>query len=153
MRDSTAQHPAATQPADPGHGSQVGTRPADVRHILVVDDEEAIQFAMRRFLEGAGYRVDCAGEKEEAEALLCHRRYDAAILDLRLSAVGLTDGLDLVRFVRTRSPNAWILLLSAYGSEELEKEARARGAHAFLHKPQSLERITQLLQGWWSRPS
>lgn len=121
------------------------------RRILVVDDESAIQFAIRRYLQEAGYEVDTAGEREEAEALLCHRQYDAAILDLRLSAVGLTDGLDLVRFVRTRSPNAWILMLSAYGSSELEKEAQARGADAFLHKPQPLSRVVELLNQWWSR--
>lgn len=131
--------------ASPGPTADAGY---ESRRILLVDDEQSIRFALGRYLEAAGYRVDAASEREEAEALVTTYEYFCVILDLRLSAVGLTDGLDLTTFVRSRNPRARILLLTAYGSAPIEKEARERGVDAMLPKPQPLDRLRELLGEW-----
>lgn len=113
--------------------------------VLVVDDERPIQLSIKSFLETHGYRVDCAGEREEAEALLLARTYDAVIVDLRLSSVGLTDGLDLVSFSQHRNPKTRVVLLTGYGSPGSEAEALRRGADAYLTKPRSLSDLQHVL--------
>ena len=54
------------------------------QRILVVDDEATILFAMKEYLSGGGFTVDCAAEREEAQALIANVSYCAVIADLRL---------------------------------------------------------------------
>jgi len=112
-----------------------------------VDDEEPILFAMREYFATKGYAVDCARETAEAEALLQSNRYALAILDLRLSGTPGAEGLDVIELVRALSPQTRIILLTAYGSREIEAEARRRGADAFLHKPKPLAEVARIASG------
>ena len=115
--------------------------------ILIVDDEEPILFAMREYFATKGFSVDCAREVAEAQALLHENAYAVAILDLRLSGTHGAEGLDLVASVRAQSPRTRIILLTAYGSREIEAEARRLGADAFLHKPKPLAEVAQIASG------
>lgn len=114
------------------------------QRILVVDDEEPILFAIRDYFEPLGWQVDCAQELEEAEALLSHIRYTLLIADLRLSGIHSNEGLELIRFVRERSPWTRVIVLTGYGSVEIEMEAVVRGVDAFLQKPQPLAALAEI---------
>ncbi len=109
--------------------------------ILIVDDEELIVLAMRRYFEGLGYYVDSAHELEEAQALLATRTYDLVIADLRLTGIGGVEGLQIVADVHQRCANTRVILLSAFGTPEIERESFNRGADAFLHKPKAMMEI------------
>jgi DNA-binding response OmpR family regulator len=119
-------------------------RSAPRHRILIVDDEELIVQAMRKYFAGLGYDVDSAFELEEAQALLGNYRYDLVIADLRLTGVGGVEGLQIVADVRQRWANARVILLSAYGTPEIERESYQRGADAFLHKPKAMMEIAQV---------
>lgn len=112
--------------------------------LLVVDDEESILLAIRDYFEPLGYEVDCARELEEAEALLSHIRYTLLIADLRLTGVQGNEGLELIRFARERSPWTRTIVLTGYGSTEIETEAIGRGVDAFLQKPQPLAALAAI---------
>ncbi len=116
-------------------------------NILIVDDERAILFAMREFFSKRGYRVDCAGALEEALELLGRSRYAVIIADLRLDTAASHGGLELLAKVRQLWPGSRFILLTAYGSAELERDALLQGADAFLHKPQPLPAIERLVAG------
>jgi CheY-like chemotaxis protein len=88
--------------------------------------------------------VDVAAEPEEAEALISHRRYDLAILDLRVTRFGGTEGLEVLREIRRRDHGTKVIMLSAYISPEVEAEARTLGASAVLRKPQPLPDLAHL---------
>ncbi len=120
--------------------------PAPGGDVLIVDDEEAITTSMRRYLKAVGFRVDVAASQAEAEAMIGRRRYELLIVDLRLSPGDGHEGLDLLDFARRHSPSTRMVVLTAYGSPELEDAARARGARGFLHKPQPLADIARLVQ-------
>jgi DNA-binding response OmpR family regulator len=83
----------------------------------------------------------------EAEALIADNDYGLAILDLRLSGTHGAEGLDIIESVRAQSPQTRIILLTAYGSREIEAEARRRGADAFLHKPKPLSEVAKIASG------
>ena len=112
--------------------------------ILLVDDEELIVLAMRKYFEGLGYAVDSAFELEEAQALLANYQYDLVIADLRLTGIGGVEGLQIVADVHQRCANTRVILLSAYGTPEIERESYNRGADAFLHKPKAMMEIAQI---------
>jgi DNA-binding NtrC family response regulator len=112
--------------------------------ILVVDDEAFIRFALADYFSMRGYAVDAAGEWEEAEALLMARTYDLVITDLRMTGFGGTEGLEVIGFVHQRFPDTRLILLTGFGSREVEEEAKRRGVDAFLHKPMPLAELAQI---------
>jgi DNA-binding NtrC family response regulator len=112
--------------------------------LLIVDDEEAISFAMWDYLGRSGFRIDRARTREEAEALLAGPDpYDLVIADLRLSTRDPRGGLDLLRRAHDRSPEVRIILLTAYGSGEVEAELACFSHAVLLSKPQPLVRIAE----------
>lgn len=120
-------------------------RAVDVpERILIVDDEDLIVLAMRRYFERLGYAVDSAFELEEAQALLSAYRYDLVIADLRLTGIGGVEGLQIVSDVHRRCADTRVILLSAFGTPEIERESYNRGADAFLHKPKAMMEIASI---------
>jgi DNA-binding NtrC family response regulator len=120
--------------------------------LLVVDDEESIRFSMREYFVHHGFSVDTASEIEEAERLIENTDYKVIIQDLRLGVNKKTDGLEIIRGVRSRHPETRIVVLTAYGSAEMEDEARSSGADAFLRKPIPLSQVAQVVQGLIESP-
>ncbi len=114
--------------------------------ILLVDDDDAIAFAMRRYFSLRGFEVDCAFELEEALSMISMQRYAAVLADLRLTGVDGAEGLELVSRLRTLAPGTKAVLLTAYGSPELDDEAARRGAHAVVRKPAPLPVLERLLR-------
>jgi len=115
--------------------------------LLVVDDEESICFSMSEYFSLQGYKVDTACEMEEAEKLLGATTYKVVIQDLRLTMRNTHDGLEMIRLIREHNPQTRIVVLTAYGSSEIEDEARRCGADAFLRKPKPLSQVAQVVQG------
>ncbi len=115
------------------------------RRVLIVDDKEPILKAMAKYFRAHDYIVDSAREQEEAEAMLTHSDYSIVIADLRLTGINGTEGLNIVRFARQRWPNMRLILLTAYGSPEIEQEARCCGVDVFLHKPIPMGELAQVV--------
>jgi DNA-binding NtrC family response regulator len=120
--------------------------------LLVVDDEESICFSMSEYFSLHGYKVDTASELEEAEKLLGVTDYRVVIQDLRLTMTNYHDGLEMIKLIKQHNPQARIVVLTAYGSPEVEDEARRCGADAFLRKPKPLSQVAQVVQGLLESP-
>ena len=99
-----------------------------------------------------GYRVDTAREAEEVEKLIESTDYKVVIQDLRLGTTRNPDGLEMIKLIRDHNPLTRIVVLTAYGSTEMEDEARRCGADAFLRKPKPLSQVAQVVQGLIEAP-
>lgn len=106
--------------------------------ILIVDDVKEILLTMKRHFEIHGFEVDCASEREEAEALICAKNYAVVITDLHMTPIRSNEGLDIVRLLHHESPETKVIMLTAFGTEEVEKEADRYGLLSLLKKPVSL---------------
>ena len=84
---------------------------------------------------------------EEAEGLIKATQYRVIIQDLRLGLARHPDGLEIIRLVHRRNPDTRIVVLTSYGTAEVEAEAREAGADAFLRKPKPLSQVAQVVQG------
>lgn len=111
--------------------------------ILIVDDLREILTTMSRYFAAYGFDVDCATEREEAEALIGVNKYAMVITDLHLTPVRSNDGLEIVQMLRHESPETKVIMLTAYATEEVEKEADRYGISCFLKKPVSLSVLRQ----------
>ena len=134
-------------------GREQSRRPEPApRKLLVVDDEESICFSMSEYFSQHGFKVDTAREMEEAEGLLKETEYKVIIQDLRLGAARHPDGIEIIKMVHKRNPDTRIVVLTSYGSPEVEAEARDAGADAFLRKPKPLSQVAQVVQGLIESP-
>lgn len=118
-------------------------RPA---RILVVDDEQQIQRALKSVLQARSYVVDVAGSAEDGIALTAERTPDLVILDLALPGMS---GLEACRELRTWYTGP-ILVLSVRSGDDDKIAALDLGADDYLTKPFStgelLARIRALLR-------
>jgi CheY-like chemotaxis protein len=144
VRIATGGRRGAKPGPAPERPSAAGVAAIAAPHVLLLDDEEAILLPTARYFRGLGWSVDCAREPEEGEALISHRHYDLAILDVRVTRFGGTGGLELLREIRRRDHSTSVIVLSAYVSPEVDAEARRLGAAAVLRKPQSLPSLAHL---------
>ena len=120
--------------------------------LLIVDDEESICFSMKEYFSDNGFIVDTAKDVDEAEHLIGVANYKVIIQDLRMGTAKRPEGLEMIRMAHERNPDTRIVVLSAYGSSEVEDEAKRFGADAFLRKPQPLSQVAQVVRGLIESP-
>jgi DNA-binding NtrC family response regulator len=107
--------------------------------LLIVDDEEAARYGMRRALSVFGYDITEAESVEEARALMKTQRPDLLLLDVNLPGVS---GFDFLNELRQENGDApLVILVTAHGSERLAVEAIKSGAHDYLAKPFEVDEL------------
>lgn len=114
------------------------------KRLLLLDDEETILFAFRNYFTRCGFDVVCARELEEAEALVTYVEFDLVIADVCLTAPGSTEGLEFIRYVRSVSPRARLIVITGHDGMGVRAEALRRGADAFVAKPRPLGEIAKI---------
>ena len=110
--------------------------------LLVVEDNASTSFALHAFFRSSGYDVDAAADRTTALQLLGDQRYEVVITDLNLGAPGSNEGMEVVADARRRHAHACIIMLTAFGSAAVEREARHRGADLFCAKPVALRDLS-----------
>jgi Response regulator containing CheY-like receiver, AAA-type ATPase, and DNA-binding domains len=106
--------------------------------LLIVDDEEGIRISLRGILEDEGYQVFDAESAEVGLAFLETDSVDLLFLDIWLPEM---DGLSMLEKVRSLYPSLPVLMISGHGTIETAVNAIKKGAHDFIEKPLSLEKV------------
>jgi len=101
--------------------------------ILVVEDEKAIQLALKGLLGREGYEVDLASRGEEAVERARQQVYDLILTDLSLGR-GLS-GMDVLKTAKEIRPETSVVMITAHGSEKIAVEAMKAGADDYVPKP------------------
>jgi DNA-binding NtrC family response regulator len=109
--------------------------------VLVVDDEAAARYGMRRALETESFTVLDAATLADAERLVASACPDAVILDLKLNQ---ESGLDWLPTLAASENPPPVIVVTAYGSERLAVEAMKRGAFDYLAKPFDIDELRVL---------
>jgi two-component system, response regulator PdtaR len=100
--------------------------------ILIAEDETIIRLDLRKLLEQAGFEV-CAEAKDGLEAVELARSEepDLAVLDVKMPRL---DGIEAARRILDERPIP-IVMLTAYGQDELVSRAVEAGVFGYLVKP------------------
>ena len=112
--------------------------------ILLVEDEPGIQLAISGLLRREGYETAVASSGKEAIEVLETRGFDLVLTDLSLPD-GVS-GLDLVRHVGKHQPGTPVILITAYGSEHIAKDAAEAGVFDYVPKPFNNDEIRAVVQ-------
>lgn len=115
--------------------------------ILIADDEEGIRESLNLIL-GEAYDLVFATDGEETLAKLTQEPFELVLLDIKMPKL---DGLEVLRRLQGTGINTAVLVLTAYQSVELAKEAVKLGALDYLPKPFEREQILNAVRGVLTR--
>ena len=105
------------------------------RHLLLVEDDDAIADALRLHLEQAGYHLHREADGRHAMAAIDRQRWDLVLLDLMLPGA---DGWEVCRHLRERHADVPVIMLSARSAEAHRVLGLELGADDYLAKPFSM---------------
>jgi len=109
-----------------------------MNRILIVEDEEVIRSALRRFLEKQGFEVSEAGSVELAIQNFKLQDFSVIISDLRLPGPAGTDIIELAEDVP-------VLIMTSYASLKSAVDAMKLGAADYIPKPFNYEEMLQTI--------
>jgi DNA-binding NtrC family response regulator len=103
-----------------------------------------IRWALRKALVALGCEVREAADAGSAVRAVSEpdEHFDVVLLDFKLPD---SDGLDLLTLIKSRQPQAPVLLMTAFGTEETKAEAIARGARCVIAKPFDVKALAAMI--------
>lgn len=107
-----------------------------LRKVLVVDDDPVVGKSIDRILSSRGYAVISAAGGEEAMQRLASEDYDVVYTDIKMPGMS---GLEVARHIKESRPWLPVVIVTGYGNDANEAEAREIGVSGFLRKPLSPE--------------
>jgi DNA-binding NtrC family response regulator len=113
------------------------------RHILLVEDQDALRAPIAAFFRDRGYHVHEAATFRAAEAAFRATRPDAAVIDYGLPD---RDGIELIRALHALDATVPLVLLTGFGTIDLAVKAIKEGAEQFLTKPTDLPTLAAVVE-------
>jgi len=126
-------HPTRGRSSRVGHGL--------IMRLLLIEDDENMRSAMETFFVDRGYGIQCAGEVEEAIAVIRHHRFDVVILDLELNSIEGLDGFGVLKALRQSCPRTRVIIHSGHSGQMIKDAVLRHGGTRFMVKPQSLNQL------------
>lgn len=109
--------------------------------ILLVEDEQVLRKNIARFFRRKGHEVACAGDSGEAVVLLSREPFDILVTDLLLPS---GEAFELVAEATTKAVT--VVVMTAYGSPQLQEMLYEEGIFAYLEKPIRLETLLSFVE-------
>jgi DNA-binding response OmpR family regulator len=114
----------------------------NIKVLFVDDEEEFVQLlAERAKLQELGTEIALDGS--EALEKLGKKLPDVMILDFMLAGI---DGLTVLKQVKNKYPHVQVIMLTAKGNPEIEKNAREAGAFDYLEKPVDFNQLKKRIE-------
>lgn len=111
--------------------------------ILVADDSQLFQELFHDLFVQKGYDIVQAFDGEEALALFNSKRPEVVMLDVMMPRF---NGMEVLKHIKTTSPDTLVVMMTAHGSEETAVEAMKLGADDYLTKPVSYREVLGLIE-------
>jgi CheY-like chemotaxis protein/predicted regulator of Ras-like GTPase activity (Roadblock/LC7/MglB family) len=121
------------------------------KRILIVDDEESVLSILKNSLMilGNDYAVTTATNGKEALYKARQNHFDLIVTDYLMPEM---DGLELTSAIREIHPGVRIIMVTAYGSAELEHQAHRLQVYRYLNKPLEIAAFRQVVRDALSAP-
>lgn len=114
----------------------------DKKRILITEDDEEMRSLLKDFFKEEGFETDSVSNGVDALQKLAKDHFDLIITDIRMP--GLT-GLDILPRLKKLYPDASVIVITAFGSEEVYRRSFERGATAYLEKPIHFSKLKELI--------
>ncbi len=116
-----------------------------LKHVLIVDDEPNVALMLADSLEklGEDYVIETAHSGGEAQNKIQQTQYALVITDYKMPGMS---GLDLAQAVRDFSPDTQIMMMTAYGTDELRDLVEQMNIDGYLDKPFTVTKIRDMVE-------
>jgi DNA-binding NtrC family response regulator len=111
--------------------------------ILIVDDDTDMCWVLSEVLKEEGYGVNIVHEKLSAFTILTKQKYDLIILDYK---IGDDDGLAILGELKEKNQTGAVIMISAYGNNNIREKALESGAVAFVDKPFDIIKLIRIIK-------
>ena len=113
------------------------------KSILIVDDEEDLIWSISKTLTKTDEKLEviCAQDGDSALQVLSQRPVDVVVSDVRMPG---RDGLQLLEEIKFHYPRTKVIIMTAYGSEEMQTRITARTPY-YLEKPFEMQYLKRLI--------
>ncbi|MBW2452602.1 MAG: sigma-54-dependent Fis family transcriptional regulator [Deltaproteobacteria bacterium] len=111
--------------------------------VLLVDDDASLRRVTEYSLQSAGYRVLTANDGQKGLEAFRDHRPSVVITDIQMPRM---TGYELLKTVRTESPDTLVIVITAYGSVEKAVEAMKAGAYDYITKPFSRDEMILIVE-------
>lgn len=116
--------------------------------VFIVDDDEALANVLTAELVAEGYDAVSAYDGEQAIGILCKRKFDLVLLDIKMPKV---DGIEVLKFMHKNMPSVKVMMLTGFGDLKLAMQSKQYGAVDFLTKPydhdEVIGKVEKLVRG------
>jgi len=112
------------------------------KKILIVEDDEAMRALLKDILDEEGFGAEAVSNGSDALRKLMDQPFDVIITDIQMP--GLT-GLDILPGIRKLQPKAPVIVITAFGSEEVRRRSFEKGATDYLEKPIRIHKLRALI--------
>lgn len=114
------------------------------KHILIVDDDIRVAHLIKDSLADLGddYDVQAAASGEEALQQMNQGEWDLVVADQQMPGIS---GLELIATLKDRAPNVLTILMTGFGSDEIELAARRLQVYQYVTKPFTLDEIERVV--------
>jgi len=102
------------------------------RKILIIDDDASLRRVLEYNLQEEGYEVFACASGEEGLRLAEEQDPELIITDMKMSGM---DGLKVLREVKGRSPETFVIIITAFGAIDTAVQAMKLGAYDYITKP------------------
>ena len=100
--------------------------------VLLLDDETIVGKRLRPALAKIGCNVEVFENPKKALARIDEKNFHIVVTDIRMDEI---DGLQVLEYVREKSPDTKVIMITGYAMMSLAREAMNRGAFDFIAKP------------------
>jgi DNA-binding NtrC family response regulator len=117
-------------------------RPKNEHRVLVIDDEPIVCKSLKLALGRSGFAVEAF-----EDPTLALNRFDEAHFDIVVTDVvmGDVDGIQVLNYVKKKTPNVKVIIMTAFAYMHLARDAMERGAFDFIAKPFTAEDIREIV--------
>ena len=117
--------------------------PLDKSRLLVIDDSRQALEVLKRALSQQDFEVDTVDNGLQGLERYAAGKFDAVLLDLSMPEM---DGFEVLDRLRTRNPEALVIIMTGYESTESVVRAMKAGAEDYLTKPLDLDHLEIVLE-------
>ena len=114
--------------------------------VLIVEDDAATRRLYRFLLTNGGYVVLEAEDGVAALEQLARQTCDLVITDMNMPRM---DGMDLIRAIRRDHADVYVILITAFGTPDTQKQAMRIGANDYLAKPFDFEELERRVRAYF----
>ena len=116
--------------------------------ILIVDDEKAARYGMKKILQKDNYTVYEAKDGADALQIIKTQHPELIFLDINMPQL---DGMKILEMISAIKNPPLVVIVTAYGSEKIAVEAMKKGAYDYIAKPYEIDELRIIAKNAFER--